>query len=209
MKLNEIKESLKKFFNWMWNSESIASYLVFLVFAYIIIKLIFFPVLSFGFQTKLPLAIVESCSMFHEGNFFSDFNLWWNNSKEKYVSFNITKENFEKFRFNTGLNKGDVILITGVSPENLKIGEILVFASPDGRAIIHRIVAIKNNNGKYTFSTQGDHNPGQISYEQEISEERIIGKAQAKLIPYAGWMKLIFFEGQRNSASRGLCKANY
>jgi len=59
------ENQIKKYWNWLWHSESIWSYLVFLVLVYIFIKLIFFPTLAFIFGSSMPLAIVESSSMDH------------------------------------------------------------------------------------------------------------------------------------------------
>lgn len=68
----EIKEGRKKegklkhFWKWLWSSDSLWSYVVFLVIAYVVIKFIFFPLLGLAFGgVELPLAIVESSSMDH------------------------------------------------------------------------------------------------------------------------------------------------
>jgi signal peptidase I len=58
-------EKLKKFWNWLFHSESIWSYVVFLVLVFIIVKFIFLPGLGLIFGSSLPLAIVESSSMEH------------------------------------------------------------------------------------------------------------------------------------------------
>jgi signal peptidase I len=61
----QIKERLKEFWHWVWNSESIWSYLVFLILVFIIVKFMFFPLLGIAFSSELPMAIVESSSMDH------------------------------------------------------------------------------------------------------------------------------------------------
>ena len=67
------------------------------------------------------------------------------------------------------------------------------------------IIEIENKNGDYIFSTVGDNNNGQLNFEKDISEDRIIGKAVFKILPYVGWVKLIFFEGSKSSSEKGLC----
>lgn len=194
---------LKQFWNWLWNSESIWSYLVFLVLVYIFIKLIFFPILSLLMGTSLPLAIVESSSMDHRslndygnyeicGNTFPDkesFNSeeYWNICGKWYENnTNITKEQFSKFRFENGFSKGDLMIIIG--KDNPEIGDVIVFQTARAHPIIHRIISKSP-----TLETKGDHNPAQLPEETNISENQVIGVAVAK-IPYIGWLKLFFVE---------------
>jgi len=66
MDFTEIKKRAKKFWRWIWNSESILSWIVALVLIFILIKFIFFPVLSLIMGNSLPLAGVESSSMDHQ-----------------------------------------------------------------------------------------------------------------------------------------------
>ena len=60
MPFKELKQETKKAWNWIWNSDSIWSWIVALIVIFIIIKFIFFPTLSLIFGTSLPLAGVES-----------------------------------------------------------------------------------------------------------------------------------------------------
>jgi len=64
----KVKRELSLFWNWLWKSESIWSYIVFLILIFIIVKFVFLPGLSLAFgmgPNGLPLAIVESSSMEH------------------------------------------------------------------------------------------------------------------------------------------------
>jgi len=116
-------------------------------------------------------------------------------AKYLYKELNITKEKFLKFPFKNGFNKGDIMILVGVKPENLKIGDILVFRDKQKDPIIHRIVKKWKTNGKWYFQTKGDHNLQSIDSpklnEVGISEDRIIGKAVIR-IPYLGWIKIAF-----------------
>ena len=60
----DVKESLKKFWAFL-QEDSWQSWVVSLILIIIIIKFVFFPLLSFVTGTTLPLVVVESCSMYH------------------------------------------------------------------------------------------------------------------------------------------------
>ena len=83
--------------------DSWQSWIVSLILIFIVIKWIFFPLLTIVTGSPLPLVVVESCSMYHE----SDFNEWWSRNAVWYESRNISKTDFESFSFKSGLNKGD------------------------------------------------------------------------------------------------------
>ena len=74
----QLKEGLtkfwKKFWFMLWKDDSLKGWIFSIIFLFIFIKFIFFPILSLVTGTYLPLAIVESCSMYHEGNFLSNYN---------------------------------------------------------------------------------------------------------------------------------------
>jgi len=147
--------------------------------------------------------------MYHDGNLFSNSNNWWEKHKEKYETFDITQEEFKKFPFTKGLNKGDVLFVMGANPKKLKIGDVIIFEAGVQNPLIHRIVGItEDSTGKRLFETIGDNNNGQLRIEQRIQENQIIGKATLKPAPYLGWGKLIFFEPMRNPESRGFCNEN-
>jgi hypothetical protein len=184
------ENNLKNFWDWLWNSESIWSYLVFLVLVFIIVKFIFLPGLSFIFQTSLPLAIVESSSMDHyslqtpgisgnsicgktfENSQFFNKDEYWATCGDWYTqNTNITKEEFNGFNFN----------------KDIQIGDVLIFNGGRSNPIIHRVISLN------PIQTKGDHNSAQLPEEKNISPAQIIGVAKAK-VPYVGWVKLFFVE---------------
>lgn len=194
-RFSSIKKFLNKFWFLVWKDDSFKGWIISIIFIFIIIKFIFFPTLSFVTGTELPLAIVESCSMYHTGNFLSDYDAWWQNQQLKYFQFEITKEDFIEFPFKKGFNKGDILFIIGTKPEKIKIGDIIIFNSGvRSTPIIHRVVKINKEDDKYIFSTIGDNNPAQISFEKSINENQIVGKAVFRIAPYLGWGKLAFFQ---------------
>ena len=146
--------------------------------------------------------------MYHEGNLLSNYDNWWQEHNTKYLKYDIEKKTFENFRFKNGFNKGDILFIIKAKPEKLKIGDIIIFNAEQKNPVIHRIIKIENQNGEQIFSTIGDNNNGQLSFEKNIKSEEIVGKAVFKLAPSLGWGKLIFFEVGRPTSERGFCREN-
>ncbi|MFH1978676.1 MAG: signal peptidase I [Candidatus Aenigmatarchaeota archaeon] len=87
--------------------------------------------------------------------------------------------------------RGDILVLHGVTPEELIIGDIIVF-SPDTQEIpvVHRIVEV-NDDG--TFQTQGDANSRQLPFETRIRPDQIHGKVMV-IVPYMGWVKISLTE---------------
>jgi signal peptidase I len=198
----------KKVWFLFWEDDSFKGWIFSIIFIFLFVKFIFFPFLSFITGTNIPLAIVESCSMYHKGNIFSDFDGWWERHSEKYDKFNITKEQFSEFKMKNGFNKGDIIFIIGTKPESIKVGDIIIFNAGQRNPIIHRVVSIKREGNSLFFSTIGDNNEIQAPFEVSISQEKIVGKAVFKVAPYLGWIKLVFYESKKPIQERGLCKEN-
>ena len=203
-----LKKLWKKFWFILWKDDSLKGWIFSIIFLFILIKFIFFPTLSLVTGTALPLAIVESCSMYHEGNLLSNYDKWWGEHESKYSEYNIEKQEFKNFKFKKGFNKGDILFIIKARPEKLEIGDIIIFNADKKNPIIHRIIKIEKENNEYTFSTIGDNNNGQLSFEKNIKENQLVGKAVFKLAPYIGWGKLIFYEYLRPVSERGICKQN-
>ena len=208
MKSNKIKEFFKKFWFLLWKDDSLKGWIFSVVFLFVFIKFILFPTLSLLTGTALPLAIVDSCSMYHEGNLLSNFDSWWKTHEWKYTPYNISNETFKDFRLDNGFNKGDILFMIRANPEKLKIGDIIIFEGGQKNPIIHRIIKIEKRGDEYFFSTMGDNNNGQLSIEKEISQDKLVGKAVFKLAPYIGWGKLIFYEKARTPQERGFCREN-
>ncbi len=164
--------------------------------------------MNFATGTKLPLVIVESCSMYHQGNPISNFDNWWENHEDKYSEINIQKNSFLDFKLKNGFNKGDILLIVGSKPEKIKVGDIIIFDVEYKNPIIHRVISITKDGEKYIFSTMGDNNNGQIPFEKAIPEDKILGKAKANIAPLFGWIKLILFEHRQPTNNKGFCAEN-
>jgi len=175
--------------------DSWSSFFVTLLLAFVIIKFVFFPGLSFITGTDLPLVIVESCSMYHYENGFDKIF-----GSPVYNNYGVSLNDSNSWIFQNGFSKGDVIFVVGAG--NVKVGDVIIFNGGEQNPLIHRVVRA---NGSY--STKGDNyktNFGQLPFEKNILKNQIIGKALFK-VPFIGWAKLIFFESERNSRDRGMC----
>jgi signal peptidase I len=217
IKKTELKSGFKRFWFLLWSDNSFKGWLFSIIFLFIFIKFIFLPGLSLVTGTALPLAIVESCSMYHEGNVFSNFENWFDRHETKYSQFEIGREQFRDSELNGGFSKGDILFIVKANPEKLKIGDIILFNSGEKEnPVIHRIIKIQEKNGEKIFTTIGDNNNGMLTPEnnvgrvdeREIKEEQLVGKAIFRISPWFGWVKLIFFEGMRPESERGFCREN-
>lgn len=216
----KFKKFWEKFWFFLWKDDSLKGWIFSLVFLFVFIKFICFPLLSLITGTALPLAIVESCSMHHQGTIFSDFDNWWERHETKYVSLGTEKEDFYGkvlSRFRRGFTKGDILFLVGTKPENLEVGDIIAFNSGTRNVpVIHRIIRIKEINGELIFTTIGDNNAQSLTPtnnalgvdEREIKANQIVGKAAFRVVPYIGWGKLIFFEHLRAPSEKGVCYEN-
>ncbi len=179
---------LRRFWKWLWNSNSLLSWIVSFLFAFIIVRFIFYPFLGLLLGTSLPLVVVETCSMEH----FDEFDKWWSSQEEFYEEFDITKEDAKDWPLKNGLNQGDISVIKRKDFDSLEIGEVIVFRpSSDEQAIIHRIVGIAED-GR-SVETKGDSNARQLPNGREgnIKPEQIEGVAILR-VPVVGWIKLAF-----------------
>jgi len=194
------KTLFQKIWYFLWTDESLISWMVLFVFSFLVIFFVFFPLSEKLFSSKLPYVVIESGSMVHEGN----FDAFWDENGLWYDERNITKEEFENFNFKNGLGIGDIIVLRG--KENYSLGDVIVFAVPDEKPVIHRVVDIKNRcvdvkperqdiskveyEECYVIRTKGDANTGQLKVEINITRERIFGKAIFR-ISKLGYVKLI------------------
>lgn len=185
-----------KFWYFIWEEDSFASWTVNVVLAFLIIKFLVYPGLGFVLGTTHPIVAVVSGSMEHDGS----FNDWWTeesccdngvacfNHESIYDNYGISEGQFKDYSFKNGFNKGDLMVLA--SGENAEVGDIIVFVTRSfPEPIIHRVV--QTQNGRY--STKGDHNCGSSKFESDIVQDSVIGKAVLR-IPYLGWIKLGFVE---------------
>lgn len=184
---NNLKTNLGKVWHFIWEDDSLASWLVNIVLAFVLVKFVIYPGLGLMFGTNYPVVAVVSGSMTHEGQ---DFNTWWEENKKWYTDQGFTKEDFQNFPFYNGFDQGDIMVLFGSKPENIKTGNVIVYeAHPDYPPIIHRVVSEEQEDTTTYFQTKGDHNS--IPDKEKISEEKFLGRAVVR-IPYLGWVKIGF-----------------
>ncbi len=195
-----------KVWYFIWEDNSIWSWLVNIVLAFVIIKFVVYPGLGFLLGTSFPIVAVVSGSMEHQGS----FGEWWASSEQDYLKFGITKEEFERYPLKNGFNKGDIIILRGFDSESLKKGQIIVYWTKRPDPIIHRIVSYHNS----AMETKGDNfltnrnqivhyvnaegndvpkgSPGAIKFhdETDVRENEVIGRAWIR-IPLLGYVKII------------------
>lgn len=175
---------LKKAWHFIWYDDSLLSWIVNLVLAFVIVKFIVYPGIGLLLGTQFPIVAVVSGSMEHNG---MDFNSWWEENGQWYEERGITKTEFEDFRYTNGFNKGDIMFLKGVEAKNIKVGDVLVYeTSSYSNPIIHRVVEVRNGD----FITKGDNNNKE---DKPVSPNQIekTGIAVFRL-PLLGWIKIWF-----------------
>ncbi|NQZ84912.1 MAG: hypothetical protein HRU03_04275 [Nanoarchaeales archaeon] len=215
-KLVELKSPLsyfKKFWLYIWYDDSIGSYIANFAFAYVFIKFLLFPVLGLLLGTSFPIVAIVTGSMEHKvvqgsicnnkiiasGVTSLDEDEWWDHCGNYYVdNFNLTQDDFKNFEYSNGLDIGDVLILKGSEPENIEIGEVLIFIPQDRNfyltkgPVIHRVVnKWKDEDGKFHFQTKGDHNSKSFeNFENDIIEDNVLAVSAVR-IPYLGYVKIV------------------
>jgi len=175
---------------------------------FIITIIVIFFLLNLLTGGNFKIGVAGSCSMYYQGNLFSNFDDWWENHGEKYSKiFLIDKEKFQSYKFKNGINMGDIILFYNTNPKNLKVGDVIIYNKDKSQILIsHRIIKIYFLGDKRMFSTMGDNNLNMEEFENEIKESQIIRKAVFKIAPYLEWIRIIFDEGSLPEVEKGFCE---
>lgn len=93
------------------------------------------------------------------------------------------------------LRVGDLVVIEGVKPQEISLGDILVFYVPghygeDSYRIVHRVVSIVQVDGALGFETKGDNNPSSDLYRWGyIPASHVVGVVRYR-IPYVGYLAI-------------------
>ncbi|MFQ5532054.1 MAG: hypothetical protein ACE5ES_05560 [Candidatus Nanoarchaeia archaeon] len=163
---------ITKVWNFLWNGESLASYVSFVIVSFVLLKFLFYPLFLYVFGLE-DIVSVLSGSMLHDGYY-----------PQWYIENGFSQERVESWPFQNGLYVGDAVVI--VPAEDVEVGDVIVFLAPDGRQIIHRVTNITESG----ITTHGDANPGTLDFEKNISPSRIIGEAKFR-IPFIGIPRMI------------------
>ena len=183
--------NLKKVWRFLWKDDSLLSWVINVIVAFVLVKFIIYPGLGLLMGTGYPVVAVVSGSMDHGGN----FDDWWDIQSEWYLEKGIGKNEFLKFPFKNGFNKGDIMILVGGEIEDLEVGDVIVFDGASANPIIHRIVDKYYEGGKWYVSTKGDHNRDSHTAlgEEKINQSRMIGRAVFR-VPFLGWVKILAIE---------------
>ncbi len=181
---------LRRAWNFLWYEDSLASWLVNIALAFILIKFVLYPGLGLILGTDFPVVAVVSSSMEHHPGGFDE---WWMENEDFYLKHNITKFDFQTYSFRNGFNKGDIMVLSGADPATLKKGTVLVYWSGKPYPIIHRYIGKNEENNVTYLQSKGDNNPAMVRTfdldEYRIPPERVVGKAILR-IPYLGYVKI-------------------
>jgi len=215
-----MKKHLKRFWRFIWEEDSLASWVVTALLAFILIKFLIYPGLGLILGTSHPIVAVVSGSMEHkatsicldqnkwgdciefkQGTYgicgfetsikgFVDLDTFYEICGDWYEERGILQEQFATFRFKNGFNTGDIMLLW--RKDNIKVGDIIVFNSNTRfDPIIHRVVEIKDIPEGKVYKTKGDHNHVPGANEENIAHSDVIGKAVVR-IPLLGYVKILF-----------------
>ena len=183
------KSPAKRVWNFLWEDNSIWSWIANIVIAFVLIKFLVYPGLGLVLGTSHPVVAVVSSSMEHSAG----FDAWWEQNKGFYESYGMHKEKFSSYPLKNGFNKGDIILLKGANGKNVNAGDIVVFRSGRPDPIIHRVIKQTNS----AFVTKGDNNAGPINdsslNEYNVTADKLLGRAFFR-IPLLGYIKILFVD---------------
>lgn len=90
-------------------------------------------------------------------------------------------------------SRGSVVISVNIKEDDfhkLQVGDILHYKSQNGD-VIHRIIEIKEENGRFIFKTQGDNN--NVPDTKWVEPEQVIGYVKV-YVPYVGYPSVWFSE---------------
>jgi signal peptidase I len=131
--------------------------------------------------TDSPLRSVYSDSMNHHG-------------LENYWRLDYERRGYStsNFPLQGGFARGDLLLIRGVDPASLRVGDVIVYRGAGDRLIVHRICSLwKKENGEILLQTKGDANP---YWDPPIRAEDVVGKVLF-VVPKLGWLSIWWRSG--------------
>ncbi len=178
-KFNKVIKCIRDFFKWLFFGKSLLSYVAFVIFSFVLIKFVVYPVIYKIFNLSYMSAILSG-SMTH-GDYVNYTYYYW----LEINGYNVSE--VKNWPFPNGINVGDVIF---ARKERIKVGDVIVYkcvwkGCPKG-TIVHRVINITKNGNVTIYHTKGDANPYQLYWENNISENLVVGKVIYK-VPYLGY----------------------
>ena len=175
-------EMLRKLWKFIWKGDSLISWVINIVLAFLVVKFLIYPGLGLALGTGYPVVAVVSGSMHHDGT----FDEWY---AEKGGLYSFDKEEMRKWIFSDGFDRGDIIFLKRT--EDIKVGDVIVFRGNSENPMIHRVIEAEDSG----YTTKGDNNADSYASlgESDIKPSEIIGEAFGR-IPLLGYVKIIFSE---------------
>ncbi len=98
------------------------------------------------------------------------------------------------------LRMGDIVFSYKCPPQDIHVGDIIIYRGIDGKLIIHRVIKVIIRDGEYYYVTKGDNNPIEDYFEftgPGVPYSRVVGKVfdingAVFKIPYLGYMSIWF-----------------
>ncbi|MEM2192021.1 MAG: signal peptidase I [Candidatus Hadarchaeales archaeon] len=107
--------------------------------------------------------------------------------------FYQTTYDTKKFPIQGGFERGDLLIIQGVSSvAEISVGDVIIIDRRPRNpiALTHRVLGVWQENGKVRFTTKGDHNPYLIEPDDiVVLPEKIVGKV-IFVVPKLGFLSL-------------------
>jgi len=108
------------------------------------------------------------------------------------------------------LERGDLVIVRGVAPDDVSVGDIIVYKSCQGPLIIHRVIKVVKVGSQYYYVTKGDNNPDSDYFLGQFVDcrtgrplpgvpyERVEGEVLETFgytikVPYLGYVALFAF----------------
>ena len=106
--------------------------------------------------------------------------LWLNTGSLGIRTFLVSGVSMEPY-----LQAGDVVIVGRSSPEDIHVGDVILFQN-QSRQVVHRVIEVQETRGGLEFVTQGDANNRP---DDPVAVEDVAGKAIVR-IPKIGWLSL-------------------
>lgn len=87
-------------------------------------------------------------------------------------------------------NKGDLIFVHRINPDELDVDDIITYISKEGDVITHRITDVFEEDGVRSFETKGDASPGYDYYA--VHYDQIVGVYKGTRLPRLGDVAMFF-----------------
>ncbi len=91
------------------------------------------------------------------------------------------------------LRQGDLVIAYKPPPEDIHVGDIIIYKDYRGTLIIHRVIEVLKRGNKYYYVTKGDNNPYRdpMDVPYELVEGKVVTINNiAFKIPYLGYLSL-------------------